>query len=157
MALAAALSGFRCQRNLLLLSRNLAGTVTRGLTRMVDAKLDAVETVRIDEGRFKYILIKVYGKEQADGTEPSKLIVRGFQRSPYHSDIYDEVSGSLQPLGLDSECLGGGKIEHRPDLKHIRIFSYSQGFGKADHHEAKKLLLTKYPNYKIEVSESDEY
>uniref|UniRef100_A0A6B2E4P8 Uncharacterized protein n=1 Tax=Phlebotomus kandelakii TaxID=1109342 RepID=A0A6B2E4P8_9DIPT len=124
---------------------------------MVDAKLDALETVNIDEGRFKYILIKVYGKEQTDGTEPSKLIVRGFTRSGFHSDIYDEVTELLQPLGLDSECLGGGKIEHRPDLKHIRIFSYSQGFGKADHYEARKLLLTKYPDYKIEVSDSDAY
>ncbi|XP_055715939.1 sex-regulated protein janus-A-like [Phlebotomus papatasi] len=145
----------RCQRNLLLLSRNFQGIAHRGLAKMVDAKLNAVETVEIDEGRFKYILIKVYGKEKADGTEPSKLIVRGYQRSPYHSDIYDEVSAKLQPLGLDTECLGGGKIEHRPG--HIRIFSYSQGFGKADHQEAKKLLLTKYPNYQIEVSESDEY
>ncbi|GAB0099207.1 Sex-regulated protein janus-A [Sergentomyia squamirostris] len=73
------------------------------------------------------------------------------------ADIYDEVTQVLQPLGLDSECLGGGKIEHRPDLKNIRIFSYSQGFGKADHHEAKKLILTKYPDYKIEVSESNDY
>lgn len=52
---------------------------------MVDAKLEAVPLVDIDsEGRFKYILIKVYGREQADGTEPSKLIVRGYQRAEWH-------------------------------------------------------------------------
>lgn len=40
------------------------------------ARLDAVPVVEIDEGVFKYILIKVYGKAAADGSEPSKQIVR---------------------------------------------------------------------------------
>lgn len=52
---------------------------------MVDAKLDAIPVVDIDnEGRFKYILIKVYGPEKSDGTEPSKLIVRGYKRAEWH-------------------------------------------------------------------------
>lgn len=53
---------------------------------MVDAKLEAVPEVDIDEGIFKYVLIKVYGKEQSDGTEPSKLIVRGFNRAQWHCE-----------------------------------------------------------------------
>lgn len=53
----------------------------------MDAKLEAVPLVDIDdEGRFKYILIKVYGKEQADGTEPCKLIVRGYKRAQWHGN-----------------------------------------------------------------------
>lgn len=52
---------------------------------MASDKLDAVPIVDIeDSGRFKYILIKVYGREQADGTEPFKLIVRGYQRAQWH-------------------------------------------------------------------------
>lgn len=52
---------------------------------MVDAKLEAVPVVHIDDaGRFKYILIKVWGKEKADGSEASKLIVRGFKRAQWH-------------------------------------------------------------------------
>lgn len=42
----------------------------------IDAHLDAVPVVEIDEGVFKYILIKVYGREKADGSEHQKLIVR---------------------------------------------------------------------------------
>lgn len=43
----------------------------------VDARLEAVPVVEIDgEGVFKYILIKVYGKENSDGSEHQKLIVR---------------------------------------------------------------------------------
>lgn len=53
--------------------------------KMVDAKLEAVPNVEIDEGIFKYVLIKLYGKEKADGSEPSKLIVRGFNRAEWHS------------------------------------------------------------------------
>lgn len=59
----------------------------RYYSRIMDAKLEAVPLVDIDdEGRFKYILIKVYGKEQPDGTEPSKLIVRGYKRAQWHGN-----------------------------------------------------------------------
>ncbi|XP_037923724.1 sex-regulated protein janus-A-like isoform X2 [Hermetia illucens] len=121
--------------------------------RMVDAKLEAVPEVDIDEGIFKYVLIKVYGKEQSDGMEPSKLIVRGFNRAQWHSDIYDEVRSSVEGLGLDTECLGGGRIEHRPDNKKIKVYGYSQGFGKADHAKTRDILKTKYGNYDIEISD----
>lgn len=116
---------------------------------MVDAKLDAVPLVDIDdEGRFKYILIKVWGRELADGSELSKLIVRGYGRAEWHgayfiifkdffpnmsihiADIYEEASGSIRGLGLDTECLGGGRIEHHPDLKKLKVFGYSTVFAQ---------------------------
>jgi phosphohistidine phosphatase len=42
----------------------------------VQARLEAVPNVEIDEGVFKYVLIKVYGDENEDGSENFKLIVR---------------------------------------------------------------------------------
>lgn len=54
------------------------------LEKMSDSKLEAVSNVEIDEGIFKYVLIKLYGKEKADGSEPFKLIVRGFNRAEWH-------------------------------------------------------------------------
>ena len=54
---------------------------------MEAAKLEAVPSVGIDDGVFKYVLIKVYGAEQEDGTEPSKLIVRGFLKAEWHSEL----------------------------------------------------------------------
>ncbi|XP_029732702.2 sex-regulated protein janus-A [Aedes albopictus] len=134
--------------------RLLADKLTyRSLGTMVDAKLEAVPPVEIDEGIFKYVLIKVYGKEKSDGSEPSKNIVRGFARANWHSDIYDEVSSSLEGLGLATECLGGGRIEHRADRKWIKVYGYSQGYGKADHLEARRILLTQYGGYEIETSD----
>lgn len=123
----------------------------------MDAKLEAVPLVDIDEeGRFKYVLIKVYGKEKSDGTEPSKLIVRGYKRAQWHginwnsnliknwkyyllldwnklhflvfnivADIYDEVYPSIRALGLDTECLGGGRIEHFPKDKLLKVYGHS--------------------------------
>ena len=42
----------------------------------IDARLEAVPLVEIDTGVFKYVLIKVYGKEDSDGKETQKSIVR---------------------------------------------------------------------------------
>lgn len=39
-------------------------------------------------GRFKYVLIKVYADELPDGTEPSKLVVRGNVDAEWHGN-YD--------------------------------------------------------------------
>lgn len=41
------------------------------------------------------------------------------------ADIYEEVSGSIRGLGLDTECLGGGRIEHYPDNKKIKVYGHS--------------------------------
>lgn len=61
---------------------------------MANEKLDAIPLVDIDKsGRFKYVLIKVYGKEQ-HGVEPSKLIVRGYKRAQWHGK-YSRISQSL--------------------------------------------------------------
>lgn len=37
-------------------------------------------------GRFKYVLIKVYAKELEDGSEPSKLVVRGNVDAQWHGN-----------------------------------------------------------------------
>lgn len=57
----------------------------------VDARLQAVKTVEIDEGVFKYILIKVYGKENPDGSELNKIILRGWARATWHG-MYQKLS-----------------------------------------------------------------
>lgn len=69
------------------------------------------------------------------------------------ADIYDEVSSSLSGLGLETECVGGGRIEHRPDLKRIKVYGYSQAYGKADHEQSKRLITVDYPDYDIEASD----
>ncbi|XP_034489271.1 sex-regulated protein janus-A [Drosophila innubila] len=121
---------------------------------MTAQNLESVTPVDIDDqGIFKYILIKVFGSETSDGNEPSKTIVRGYADCTWHADIYDRVQEICKKKDLDTECLGGGRIEHNPDKKYIKVYGYSQGFGKADHLETKRILQTKYKNYEIEASD----
>lgn len=52
---------------------------------MAEQALAKVPSVDIDDkGVFKYILIKIVGKENADGSEPSKIIVRGYADCKWH-------------------------------------------------------------------------
>ncbi|CAK9821862.1 Sex-regulated protein janus-A [Anthophora retusa] len=66
------------------------------------------------------------------------------------ADIFEEVGEELRPIGgLRTKCLGGGRIEHDPDQRTLKVYGYSQGFGKADHDVSAALLKKKYPDYTI--------
>ncbi|NP_001040265.1 phosphohistidine phosphatase [Bombyx mori] len=129
---------------------NLSGPILQFTTKM-SGSLHKVPKVDMDKsGVFKYILLKVYDQE-VDGVEPSTMVLRGYKRCNYHSDIYDEVQGKLIPF--DCEPWGGGRISHDPDNKKIHIYGYSQAYGKADHEEAAKLIKNAYPDYTITISD----
>jgi phosphohistidine phosphatase len=43
------------------------------------------------------------------------------------ADIFEEVNGRIKEhSGLQANCVGGGRIEHDPDEKTIKIYGYSQ-------------------------------
>lgn len=87
-----------------MICRSFVRFSSRFIRTMVDARLEAVPTVDIDAaGRFKYILIKVYGHQQPDGSEPNKLIVRGYQRAEWHGKFLLDVSMGT-PLSIDFHC-----------------------------------------------------
>ena len=50
--------------------------------------------------------------------------------------------------------LGGGRIEHKPGQKYIKVYGYSMGFGRADHTKVVEVLKqqAKYSDYTIEWS-----
>ncbi|XP_068248965.1 14 kDa phosphohistidine phosphatase-like isoform X2 [Palaemon carinicauda] len=108
--------------------------------------LDKVEDADIDVGRFKYILINVHHSPEG-GPEVSKHIVRGYSSAGFHADVYDKVAPAIEKLGLDCECLGGGRILHDAEKKTIEVFGYSQGYGRADHSLSVEILKKKYPDY----------
>ena len=118
-----------------------------------ESKLDQFPTVQIDpEGVFKYVLIEIY-EEDKNGKEIAKLLVRGDRRSEYHADIFDPVDEKVRAVGLDTQCLGGGRIKHDPSQKKIDVYGYSVGFGKADHTKTVEKLKEAYPNYTITWSD----
>ncbi|KAK0147547.1 phosphohistidine phosphatase [Merluccius polli] len=59
----------------------------------------------------------------------------------------------LKVLGLECQCLGGGKIEHS-STDTIIVFGESTAFGKADHSVTAEMLKSVFDVY--EVTWSDE-
>lgn len=130
--------------------------LVRSVVRKMSFAFPQVPLVDIDgNGVFKYILIKLKIPD-AGGNVEEKLIVRGYGDCAYHADIDDKVEAHLKGLksnkviaNYEAEVLGGGRIEHNPDTKFIKVYGYSQGFGKANHEDTVEILKTKYPEYNI--------
>lgn len=109
---------------------------------------DLDNAVDIDSsGTFKYVLIQLFLKD-----DTSKFLVRGYSWGAYHDDIYQETLNAAINEGLDTECLGGGRITHDPKKKDILVYGYSMGFGRADHSKTCELLKIKYPSYNVHWS-----
>ncbi|XP_072552074.1 14 kDa phosphohistidine phosphatase [Salminus brasiliensis] len=108
--------------------------------------LSKVPDVEIDpEGKFKYILVRTKVKGGTD----HKDIVRGTKSAEYHNHIFEKVNPALEALGLESNVLGGGKIEHDSKEKKLRVFGESTGYGKADHAVTVEKLKTVFKDYDI--------
>ena len=99
------------------------------------------------------LIISFVGEDQEEEKEVSKLLVRGYLWGEYHADIYDSEEEKLRAKGLDAQCLGGGRIIHKPSDKYIKVYGYSMGFGKADHTKTVEVLKGYYPDYNIEWSD----
>lgn len=41
------------------------------------------------------------------------------------ADIFEDIYGKVTKLGLTVKCFGGGKIEHKPKRKEIKVFGFS--------------------------------
>ncbi|XP_037530623.1 14 kDa phosphohistidine phosphatase [Nematolebias whitei] len=119
---------------------SLRDAMAEALTKVPDVEIDP-------EGTFKYILVRV-----KDG-DKQKDIVRGTKAAEYHNHIFDKVKPALEALGMECECLGGGKIEHNGKEKKIRVFGESTAFGKAEHSVSVEKLKTVFSNYEITWSD----
>ncbi|XP_064212106.1 14 kDa phosphohistidine phosphatase [Tribolium castaneum] len=122
------------------------------IPQVADADIDP-------NGVFKYILIKLTCPN-SDGKIEEKNIVRGYASCPYHSDINDKVTEELQNLksaktirDWRTKVLGGGRINHDSEAKNIKVYGYSQGYGKADHEITVEILKKKYCDYNITWSD----
>lgn len=60
------------------------------------------------------------------------------------ADIFDEVNDRIKEhSGLQTNCVGGGRIEHDPDEKTIKVYGYSQAsFGE----------ITLFPTFQWEIA-----
>eukprot|EP00095_Tigriopus_kingsejongensis_P010858 snap_masked-scaffold592_size129239-processed-gene-0.15 protein:Tk10858 transcript:snap_masked-scaffold592_size129239-processed-gene-0.15-mRNA-1 annotation:"14 kda phosphohistidine phosphatase" len=116
--------------------------------------LNNLEAVDIDpNGVFKYVLIEVSAQAEAE-REVSRCLVRGYAWAEYHADIYDREEERVRALGLDAQCLGGGRIRHEATAKRIVVYGYSLGYGRANHARVVDLLRAHFPaDYSFEWSD----
>ncbi|RWS31285.1 janus A-like protein [Leptotrombidium deliense] len=108
--------------------------------------MESLPKVDIDEGTFKYVLVKLKSKDSSD----EMTIVRGYKWASYHGDIVDKLEEQLGKMRIECDCVGGGRITHDKSEQYIKVYGYSQGYGKADHKMTCELLKQNYPTYKIE-------
>lgn len=44
----------------------------------------------------------------------------------FSADIYEKIQEELESIGMETECLGGGRILHDTAQQTINVFGYSQ-------------------------------
>mmetsp|Transcript_38598 Transcript_38598/g.70194 ORF Transcript_38598/g.70194 Transcript_38598/m.70194 type:complete len:216 (-) Transcript_38598:175-822(-) len=94
-----------------------------GVARAPASALDRLPSVVIDNGRFKYVLLRVTAVDGA-----LKHLVIGTDGAAYHKDVARPWVAQCLREGLQVEVLGGGRIEHQPDSKTVLIYGFSYGF-----------------------------
>jgi len=91
----------------------------------------------------------------------AKFVVRGYLKHAYHADIYStfnciklikiaELSELKLKSSVETECVGGGRINIDQDKKTILVYGYSQGYGRCDHAKSCEIIKESYPEYKID-------
>lgn len=100
-------------------------------------------TLSLDEGTFKYVLMRV--------TDPltggSKLCVWGDVRAEYHMDVLRGGLALGKRLGLVVKEVGGGRITHQADERKCRVYGYSAAFGAAPHEVSQAIIRRALPLY----------
>lgn len=125
-----------------------------------EAALPAVPipVIDIDEGgTYKYILVKLHNAPpNVKGVKSGMFLVRGHEWADYHADLYDEVESYIAKnnITFQSEVVGGGRIAFNKDRKHIEIYGYSVGFGRANHSITCQLVKKQFPDYTVEWNNS---
>ncbi|XP_046831224.1 14 kDa phosphohistidine phosphatase-like [Vespa crabro] len=118
-------------------------TMSELLNKVPDVDIDA-------NGKFKYMLLNIHDKTN----DAFKPVVRGYTKAEWHDNVYEETTEQLKQYpDLEVESLGGGRILHDQEKKSIKVYGYSQGYGKADHQVTVELLKKKYTDYDITYSD----
>eukprot|EP00918_Siedleckia_nematoides_P062351 GHVU01135986.1.p1 GENE.GHVU01135986.1~~GHVU01135986.1.p1 ORF type:complete len:333 (+),score=45.17 GHVU01135986.1:1605-2603(+) len=112
----------------------LLGQSERGENKCTAASkselLDSIPPVVMDEGIFKYALIKVPAQQ---GETAPRYFVRGSKRAAYHYQCTLQVMQQLLDCGVEGEVVGGGRIKHDAAARYVEIYGHSCQFGQPDH------------------------
>nr|XP_016942613.2 sex-regulated protein janus-B [Drosophila suzukii] len=111
--------------------------------------LVGIPRVKITKGENRYLLVMIHTH---GFTNFGRVIVRGADVDN-HLEIFDSILEEMEPQGICSKCLGGGRILNEEDKKKIKIYGTSRTFGGADHKRTRNILQawTTYKDFKISV------
>ena len=105
---------------------------------------DAIPTVSLDEGAYKYVLITA----NKPSSKESRTFIYSKRNANYHRNVAEFLLPQLESAGYTNiRIKGGGRILRDDEDKKIHIFGYSYGFGQADHAVAKS-VVDQCVNYK---------
>eukprot|EP00747_Dinoflagellata_sp_TGD_P169725 gnl/TRDRNA2_/TRDRNA2_199482_c0_seq1.p1 gnl/TRDRNA2_/TRDRNA2_199482_c0~~gnl/TRDRNA2_/TRDRNA2_199482_c0_seq1.p1 ORF type:complete len:240 (-),score=17.96 gnl/TRDRNA2_/TRDRNA2_199482_c0_seq1:51-770(-) len=114
-------------------------------------ELDSLRSVQIDDGTFKYVLLRVWAK-----TGESRHVVCGTAGAKYHKDVAGPRVQDLMAAGFGVRVLGGGRMRHEPERQRIEIYGFSFGFpwvSGAGHHISAEECRRKFTEYEITFSD----
>ncbi|GLI61824.1 hypothetical protein VaNZ11_004336, partial [Volvox africanus] len=121
--------------------------VAAATTQSIPWDGDVIPQVLISSsGTFKYVLARLWDSG-AEGEGRSKLLVWGDTRASYHNDVLQKAKAMARPLCLQVTPLGGGRIQHDPKSRVLRVYGYSAAFGPAPHEVAATILHRWFPLY----------
>ena len=105
-----------------------------------------VADVKIDErGGYKFIVARV-----TDGKGGEKLVVRAEASCAYHRDILAILRQEVRSVGLNAECVGGGRISISPERKSISISGSSGDFGvEPNRYNTVRMLQVAFPEFRV--------
>lgn len=107
-----------------------------------------------NDGKMKYILLRVSFKSESSDRKTSRLIVRGDPRAAYHNHIFSVAKNEIRQVedSVNLEVLGGGRIEICSSTRSISIFGFSSAFSQAPHEISACILRASLPFHQIHVS-----
>ena len=79
-------------------------------------------------------------------------LVRGDIRVGYHVYCAQPTVDELRSRGLFAKVLGGGRMEHYPKQKLLKIYGYSHSFGIEDKAITAAVCQLVFPQYTITTS-----
>ena len=113
------------------------------------ATMDAVPTVDLAEGEWKYVAIDIRLKGVA------KRIVTSTAHLKFHPDMYEAAMKKLAPLGIQGTVIGGGRVSLDHKAKKCAIWGYSKSFGRAKgcNERSAEQVREAYPDYEVTWSD----
>ena len=111
--------------------------------------LDNISNLLIsNSGVFKYIQIRL------SCMGDKKTIVRGWENLEYHVDVYEKFKEDEGKKldGIDTDVIGGGRININSKDKKIKVYGHSVQFGICDHSFTCQLIEKEYGDYSVEFS-----